>query len=102
MPARYLPSRLPLWADPVVHIGLFTVGTWILSRTKGLRWGLAVGSGAAVASELAQEMLPIVRSGSIRDVLVDGIGIAIGAGLFTLLACAHERPTESKPRRQVS
>ncbi|MBY0528463.1 MAG: VanZ family protein [Gemmataceae bacterium] len=68
-----------------VHISSYVLLTILTAwlRTRGwVRWGLLVFLFIhASATEFAQAVLPLGRSGSVRDVVLDLVGIAIGVAL---------------------
>lgn len=87
-PASGVPTA-PAGTDKVVHLLVFALLAWT-GRTAGLRpWPLLAGLVAyAAASEAAQALLPIGRSGDVVDGLTDVAGAVLGLGLYLL---AHRR-----------
>ncbi len=82
-PGRRVPTEPP-WADEATHLLVFTVlAVTGLRCPVPVRTLLGMLTGYAVASELAQVLLPIDRSGTVRDALVDVVGLALGAAALT-------------------
>lgn len=87
-PAGDVPPG-PVWADEVVHAGVFAAlvvtGSWAGLRLVPLVAGLVV---YAVAIEVVQGLLPLGRTGAVSDVVADGVGIVLGvivAGVLSRL-----------------
>lgn len=60
---------------------------------------LATLAGYAVASELVQALLPIDRTGTVGDVLVDVVGVALGAAALTAAERRARISGGRRPRR---
>ncbi|WP_308252442.1 VanZ family protein [Pseudonocardia sp. KRD291] len=84
-PASGVPTAPP-GTDKVVHLLLFALlaatARWAGLRSPAVLVGLLVYAGA---SEVAQALLPIGRSGDVVDALVDVTGAVLGVGLSALL-----------------
>ncbi|MFD1720179.1 VanZ family protein [Amnibacterium endophyticum] len=76
----------PLWwlLEDLSNIAMFVPVGWVAARL--LRPGVALGAGVALsaACELAQLWIPN-RHGSLRDVAMNAIGVAIGVAIVALL-----------------
>ncbi len=69
------------WSDKVVHLIVFAVPTWLVGRATD-RVALSVGVFLlhGPVSELVQHYLLPGRSGDVWDGVLDGVGVAVGAG----------------------
>ena len=83
-PGNRVPADTP-WADEATHLLVFAVlAVTGLRCPVPARTLLGVLAGYAAASELVQLLLPIDRSGTVRDVLVDVVGLALGVAALTV------------------
>ena len=83
-PGSRVPTDPP-WADEATHLLVFAVlAVTGLRCPVPARTLLGMLAGYAVASELVQVLLPIDRSGTVRDVLVDVVGLALGVAALTV------------------
>ncbi len=90
----------PPWADEAVHLLVFAVlAVTGLRCPVPARTLLVTLAGYAVASELVQALLPIDRSGTVRDVLVDVVGVALGAAALTAAERCARISAGRRPRR---
>lgn len=95
-PGSRVPTDPP-WADEATHLLVFAVlAVTGLRCPVPARTLLGVLAGYAAASELVQVLLPIDRSGTVRDVLVDVVGVGLGA---VVLTAAQTRSWISTGRR---
>lgn len=90
-PASGVPSAPP-GTDAVVHLLLFAALA-VTGRVAGPRAAplLAGLAGYAVLSEVLQAVLPLGRSGSLADGLVDVAGALLGVGVHAAVLRARAR-----------
>ncbi|MFO0910086.1 MAG: VanZ family protein [Isosphaeraceae bacterium] len=79
------------WQDKVAHAALFATLAWLWMRDPRSRWlpFAAAAIGLGVILEVAQDRLPLGRSGSIEDLMSDTIGLALGTALALWLRQPH-------------
>ena len=81
-PHDHVPDELATWNDKFLHVVIFAPFSflWILT---GFRVSNALLAGFIFGAliELLQYILPINRSADWKDVVGDGIGTLLGAGL---------------------
>lgn len=71
------------WSDKVVHLAVFAVPTWLVGRvTRRVVLTVAIFLVHAPVSELVQHHLLPARTGDVWDVLLDVVGVAVGAALL--------------------
>ncbi|MEJ8277826.1 VanZ family protein [Pseudonocardia spirodelae] len=94
-PASGVPTAPP-GTDKLVHLLVFALLAWT-GRAAGIRtWSLLAGLAVyAAASEVAQALLPIGRSGDVLDALVDVAGAALGTLLHARLARGGRTPSRT-------
>lgn len=98
-PGTRVPTGPP-WADEATHLLVFAVlAVTGLRCPVPARTLLGVLAGYAAASELVQVLLPIDRSGTVRDALVDLVGLALGAAVLTAAQRRARISTGRRPRR---
>jgi hypothetical protein len=92
-PAGEVPDA-PAGIDKLIHAALFLAlaltGRWAGVRAPVLG-GLLVAY--AAVSEVLQAVTPLERSGSVADLLADGVGVALGLGAWAL----GERSRRTRP-----
>lgn len=74
------PGFLPEGTDKLIHVALFAVPAFLLRRISSRWWPVLLLALHAPLSELIQWRFVPYRSGDVRDLLADLIGIALGIG----------------------
>ena len=73
------------WTDKVVHLIVFAVPTYAVGRALGsVRTAVLVFAVHAPVSELVQHFLLPGRSGELWDVVLDLVGVALGAAALVV------------------
>jgi VanZ family protein len=73
------------WTDKVVHLLVFAVPTYAVGRAlRSVRVAVLVFAVHAPISELVQHALLPGRSGDVWDVVLDLVGVAVGATVLVV------------------
>ena len=73
------------WTDKVVHLLVFAVPTYAVGRAlRSVRVAVLVFAVHAPISELVQHALLPGRSGDVWDVVLDLVGVALGAAVLVV------------------
>lgn len=73
------------WSDKVVHLLVFAAPTWLVGwATRRAALSAAVFLVHAPVSELVQHYLLPARTGDVWDVVLDVVGVSVGAALLVV------------------
>jgi len=87
------------WVEFVANILLFVpLGLLLTVLMRHHVWGAALALALSIAVELVQVLIP-ERSPSLRDVLANGLGAAIGAAIAWLVVLQRGGGTPTEGRR---